>query len=46
MKPFGNRPTMLRFEGDGLENQQVERSLGQFESFGRHHSPFRSDTRA
>src|SRR5947207_9493518 len=32
MQPFGDRPAVLRLKGNGLEDQQVEGALGQFES--------------
>src|SRR6185295_14440189 len=33
VQPFGNRPAVLRLEGDGLEDEQVERALWKLERF-------------
>ena len=41
MKPFGNSPPVLGFEGNGLQDQQVKRSLRQFEAFVHRVLPLR-----
>src|SRR5262245_41087279 len=43
MKTFGNGPTVLRFERDRFQNQQIERPLGKLHSAGRHRQPFHFD---
>ena len=39
LEPFRNGPTMLRFQGQDFQNEQVERSLRQTNSFVRHAIP-------
>ena len=40
METFGNGPPVLWFERDGLQDQKIERPLGELHSVCSHNVPF------